>query len=51
MTVPGDPLQAFAKVPPVWFVRILSGFRDFLEKLRRKLAPPHVALLELSLSC
>lgn len=38
------------KVPPVWLVRIVSGFRDLLEKLRRKLAPPHVALLELSLS-
>lgn len=50
MTELGDHLQASAKVPPVWLVRIISGFRDFLEKFRRKLAPPHVALLEMSLS-
>ncbi|MGA2242502.1 MAG: methyltransferase [Verrucomicrobiota bacterium] len=50
MTNQENHLQASANVPPVWFVRIISGFRDFLEKLRRKLAPPHVALLEMSLS-
>lgn len=39
-----------AKVPPTWLVKTIGGFRDFLEWLRRKMAPPHVALLELSLS-
>jgi 2-polyprenyl-3-methyl-5-hydroxy-6-metoxy-1,4-benzoquinol methylase len=39
-----------AKVPPVWLLRIVAGLRDFLEKLRRRLAPPQVALLEQTLS-
>src|SRR5512137_2395667 len=42
--------QADIKIPPVWLVRIVSFLRDSLEKFRRKLAPPHVALLEQTLS-
>ena len=38
------------KVPPVWFVRIVSGLRNFLERMHRRLAPPHVSVMELSLS-
>jgi ubiquinone/menaquinone biosynthesis C-methylase UbiE len=38
------------KAPPVWFVRIVSGLRNFLERLHRRLAPPHVSMMELSLS-
>jgi len=44
------PDRADAKVPPVWLVRIVSAFRDSLENLRRRLAPPQVALLEQTLS-
>ncbi len=39
-----------AKIPPVWLVRLVSAFRDSLENLRRRLAPPQVALLEQTLS-
>jgi hypothetical protein len=42
--------RADVKIPPVWLVRIISALRDSLEKLRRRLAPPHVALLEQALS-
>lgn len=38
------------KVPPVWFVRIVSRLRNFLETIRRRLVPPHVSMMELSLS-
>ena len=40
--------RADVKIPPVWLVRIVTALRDLLEKLRRRLAPPHVALLEQS---
>lgn len=45
-----SPQRSADKVPPAWLVRLVTRFRDFLEKVRRKTAPPHVALLELSLS-
>ena len=38
------------KVPPVWFIRIVSGLRNLLERIHRRLAPPHVSMMELSLS-
>jgi hypothetical protein len=50
MIEPTNPVYAEAKAPPAWLLRIVTGFRDFLENLRRKLAPPQVALLESSLS-
>ena len=42
--------RARAKTPPVWLVRIVSALRNSLENLRRRLAPPQVALLEQTLS-
>jgi hypothetical protein len=41
--------RADAKIPPVWLVKIVTALRDSLDKLRRRLAPPHVALLEQTL--
>lgn len=40
-------LMTDEKVPPAGLVRMIMGFRNFLEKLRRNLVPPPIALLEM----
>jgi len=50
MNAQSKPARVDAKIPPVWLVRLVSAFRDSLENLRKRLAPPQVALLEQTLS-
>ncbi|MGH7452226.1 MAG: hypothetical protein ACRENG_12840 [bacterium] len=35
------------KAPPAGLVKMIMGVRNFLEKLRRNLVPPPIALLEM----
>jgi hypothetical protein len=50
MTEQEKTLGTHERMPPVWLVRTVSWLRDYLERIRWKLAPAHVSTMELSLS-